>query len=114
MESSQPVNNTISGHTAAVDAVNETLAQMRLSMDSNGSSSRSSSPAPTKMMNGSTTSNGVTRSSRNGEELIQSLQEELRRTKHENDSLTAKYNNLVGKLAAMRTSVEGKLQRDAV
>ncbi|GJJ14994.1 hypothetical protein Clacol_009264 [Clathrus columnatus] len=98
--------------TPAVEAANETLAQMRLSMDSNGSSSRSSSPAPTKT-NGNTSVNDLTNHSKKGEEFIKSLQEELRRTKQENESLTLKYNNLVAKLATMRTSVEAKLKRDA-
>lgn len=106
--------NPITSDSQAMEAVSEALAQARLSMDSNGTSSRSSSPAPTKTLNGSVALNGLPSSSKKGEELIQSLQEELRRTKQENESLTTKYNNLLGKLATMRTSVEGKLKRDAV
>ncbi|KIJ36802.1 hypothetical protein M422DRAFT_178917, partial [Sphaerobolus stellatus SS14] len=44
---------------------------------------------------------------------VQVLQEELHKTKQEYDTLTSKYNTLVAKLSTMRSSVEGKLKRDA-
>ncbi|KAF8591360.1 hypothetical protein K439DRAFT_1644318 [Ramaria rubella] len=45
--------------------------------------------------------------------MAQTLRDELERTKQDNETLTTKYNNLVSKLAAMRSSVESKLKRDA-
>lgn len=95
----------------ALAAANEALAQMRLSFESSSSPERSTnSPSYVNGFTYTTTAKGVNGST----DSAPSLQEELQRTKQENETLTAKYNTLVTKLSAMRTSVESKLKRDAV
>ena len=78
----------------------------------------SSSPSPTKGLNGSatTTHDGA---DVNPEDLssmdpIQRLQLELQRTKEEKDALAGQYRNLLSKLTAMRTTLGNKLKQDAV
>ncbi|KAF8524309.1 hypothetical protein BU17DRAFT_74799 [Hysterangium stoloniferum] len=109
-EDSGPSSNTQFGTSPApaLAAANEALAQMRLSFDS---SPGGGSPGPSTV-NGFSFTTGE--KSINGEgDLAQSMQEDLQRTKQENETLTTKYNTLVAKLTAMRTSVESKLKRDA-
>lgn len=91
----------------ALAAANETLAQLRLSFDS---SPGASSVSPRHV-------NGFADVGDDGETtggLVQMLKQELGKAKMENEVLTSKYNTLVTKLTAMRTSVESKLKRDAV
>ncbi|KIJ36921.1 hypothetical protein M422DRAFT_781978 [Sphaerobolus stellatus SS14] len=93
----------------ALAAANEALAQMRLSMDS----PRSPSPAHVNGFLGKANGSSEDISGGSYSDDVQVLQEELHKTKQEYDTLTSKYNTLVAKLSTMRSSVEGKLKRDA-
>jgi len=94
----------------ALAAANEALAQMRLSIDS----PRSPSPAQVNGIHSKTNGSAENLSRGSGNDTVQTLKEELLKQKQDYDALTSKYNTLVGKLSAMRSSVESKLKSDAV
>jgi hypothetical protein len=56
----------------------------------------------------------MTPGGRDGADTVQSLRDELAKTKQDNETLTMKYSNLVAKLTTMRNTVESKLKADAV
>lgn len=103
----------------ALAAANEALAEMRISFDSSPGA-RSPSPVHVNgfLENGMVNGNGDSEKNAHGSDpsvdIVQTLRDELLRTKQENETLTTKYNNLVAKLTTMRNSVESKLKRDAV
>ena len=103
----------------ALDAAKQALAEMRFSFDSSPGA-RSPSPAHVNgfLENGQANGHGNTERTAHGsssaEDMVQSLRDELLKTKQENDTLTTKYSNLVAKLTTMRNSVESKLKGDAV
>lgn len=103
----------------ALDAANEALEEMRLSFDSSpGARSPTSAHVNGFLgkgpINGHGDNGGTARGNHSSEDIVQSLRDELLRTKQENETLTTKYNNLVTKLTTMRNSVEAKLKGDAV
>jgi hypothetical protein len=93
----------------AVDAANETLAGLRLSIDSNGNGLPSllSSPRVPQV-------NGTKSSGRNESGQVALLQEELERTRAEKGALDSQYHSLLEKVTAMRTTLGNKLRQDAV
>ncbi|TDL22744.1 hypothetical protein BD410DRAFT_821056 [Rickenella mellea] len=104
----------------AVDAANEALADLRISLDGeqNGATSPkgSASPPPTQMngVNGHA-SHESPRHSRelSGEDRYERIQRELERTREEKETLATQYRNLVAKLNTMRTTLGTKLKQDA-
>jgi small-conductance mechanosensitive channel len=99
---------------SAVEAANEALADLRLSMDS---------PAPVERVTSLNGDIGRRGSQSNGtmhhadgqtHNALTLLREELKRTRGEKEALSTQYNNLVAKLTAMRTSLGNKLKQDAV
>ncbi|KDQ09068.1 hypothetical protein BOTBODRAFT_117647 [Botryobasidium botryosum FD-172 SS1] len=98
------------GNSSAVDAANETLAHLRLSIDS---------PAPSNPNGNVNGSNGndahsyFPRDDAGGPSRLQVLEEELERTKEEKESLATQYRNLLAKLTTMRTTLGNKLKQDA-
>ena len=93
----------------AVDAANETLAGLRLSIDSNSNGQPSQSPSPSAPQ-----VNGVKSSGHNENTQLALLQAELERTQADKDALDAQYRNLLEKVTAMRTTLGNKLRQDAV
>ena len=109
--------NAIGSDQSALAAANVTLAEMRLSFDTSPGA-RSPSPSHINGFFGNTNGHGENDNASQGDgsdmDIAGSLRDELERTQRENETLTTRYNNLVAKLSAMRTSVESKLTQDAV
>ncbi|KAF8478315.1 hypothetical protein JB92DRAFT_3047338 [Gautieria morchelliformis] len=102
----------------ALDAANEALAEMRLSFDSSpGAQSPPAAHVNGFLDKGVANGNGHTEKMAPGgsaaADTVQSMRDELLRTKQENETLTMKYSNLVAKLTTMRNTVESKLKADA-
>jgi hypothetical protein len=91
----------------AVDAANETLAGLRLSIDSNGNDQSTPSPSFPQV-------NGTKSSGHNENTQLDLLAAELERTRADKDALDAQYRNLLEKVTAMRTTLGNKLRQDAV
>lgn len=83
---------------------------------SSDSDRASSSPSPTKGLNGKAlpAEYGVDSEDLSSMDPVQRLQLELQRTKEEKDTLAAQYRNLLSKLTTMRTTLGNKLKQDAV
>lgn len=99
-----------------MDAANEALSSLRLSIDGERPTSPNSldeSVHVPQMANGL---NGrVRHSSESGpSDKVEELQHELQRAQEEKEALAAKYRSLVAKLDTMRTALGNKLKQDAV
>jgi len=91
-------------HSPIVAQTNHTLNGLRLSGDSERSTT--SSPPITGL-------NGHTDDSAEGD-LVDRLQRELQRTREEKETLATQYRNLLSKLTTMRNTLGTKLKQDAV
>lgn len=82
------------------------LNDLRLS----GESERSSPPSNSPVLNGKHPPEATTGSDGND---VETLQQELARTREEKESLASQYRNLLAKLTTMRTTLGNKLKQDA-
>lgn len=93
---------------SAVDAANDALDSLRISIDGD----RPPAPAPVKVVvnghreNGSVNGNAVDR--------VEHLENELRRTLEEKETLAEQYRSLVARLNSMKTTLGNKVRQDAV
>ncbi|KAK7039532.1 guanylate kinase [Favolaschia claudopus] len=90
----------------------QTLAESRLSLDSD----RSSTPSPfipSNGANGHGLANGKRVDDDEPTDPIEKLQRELERTREEKETLATQYRNLLAKLTTMRTTLGNKLKQDA-
>jgi hypothetical protein len=108
--SSPPPTSGSTSPTSSLPA--QTLADLRLSIDSE----RSTASSPPSI-NGNPNINGQG-NYEDGDEghlhPVERLERELERTREEKEALASQYRNLLAKLTAMRTTLGNKLKEDAV
>ena len=92
----------------------QALSDLRLSLDSDRSTSTSSSPVHSNGVNGHASINGKQLDEGADSDPVAKLQQELERTREEKETLATQYRNLLAKLTTMRTTLGNKLQQDAV
>ncbi|KAF8649187.1 hypothetical protein AX16_005985 [Volvariella volvacea WC 439] len=94
--------------TDSVRQATHSLSDLRLSTDSvNGASN-----AHTKKLNGDLGDDAAD-GDLSGDELVAKLRQELQKAREEKEALSAQHDNLISKLAGMRTAVAEKLKQDA-
>lgn len=110
-----PETTSSSSAQPALDAANEALDDLRLSIDSeqNGALSK---PAAVKAngVNGKATASPRHSGELSDSERLERVRNELERTKEEKEALATQYHSLLAKLNTMRTTVGNKLKQDAV